>query len=281
MLRSGRLVGVLEVLNRRSGSFTSADEANLTVLAGEAAIVIENAQLHQEKLQAERLAAVGRTVSELAHCMKNILNGIQGGAYVLDLGLTKDDRGKLEKGWDMVKRNTTFLSNLVLDMLAYAKDREPHYEETDVNGLIGTVVDILAPEGATRGIQVTGEVDRALGAVRIDPTGIYRVLLNLSTNAVEACAANTGRVQVRSRQDAEGWFTLEVEDNGGGIAPEDQGKLFTEFFSTKGAKGTGLGLAVAGKVVREHGGRIDVFSQPGKGTRFIIRLPVGGSTKAS
>ena len=277
MLRAGRLVGVLEVLNRRRGSFTSADEANLTVLAAEAAIVIENARLHQEKLQAERLAAVGRAVAELAHCMKNILNGIQGGGYILDRGLEKDDRKKLTSGWDMVKRNTTFLSNLVLDMLAYAKDRRPHYEETEVNGLVQTVADLLAAEAATRGVEVSAELDPAIGSVLVDPTGIYRVLLNLGTNAAEACPPDTGRVCLRTRRAASGWCTLEVEDNGSGIAPEHRGKVFTEFFSTKGAKGTGLGLPVAGKIVREHGGRIEVTSELGKGTRFVVWLPSGAA----
>ena len=277
MLHRGQLVGVLEVLNRRGGGgFTAADEANLSVLAGEAAIVIENARLHQEKLQAERLAAVGHAVSELAHCMKNILNGIQGGAYVLDQALERDNRGQLQKGWDMVKRNSTFLSNLVLDMLAYAKHRDPHYEDTDVNELVGTVVELLARNAADRGVQVTAEVDSDLGSVQVDPTAIYRVLLNLGTNAVEACTEGEGRVWLRSRRAEAGWFALEVEDTGCGIAAEHRERLFAEFFSTKGAKGTGLGLAVTEKVAREHGGRIDVTSEVGQGTRFVVSLPIAG-----
>lgn len=277
MLRSSQLVGVLEVLNRRRGeAFTAADEASLSVLAGEAAILIENARLQQEKLQAERLAAIGRAVSELAHCIKNILNGIQGGAYVLDLGLEKDDSQKLKTGWNMVKRNATFLSNLVLDMLAYAKERAPHYEDTDINGLINTVVELLAAEAARRGIEVTAQLDSGLPVVRVDPTGIYRVLLNLGTNAVDACTENSGRVCVRSQQAGDGWLTIEVEDNGCGIAPEHRARLFAEFFSTKGAKGTGLGLPVAGKIVKEHGGRIDVDSAAQGGARFAVWLPVGG-----
>jgi signal transduction histidine kinase len=347
MLHRGRLVGVLEVLNRRgSGSFTSVDEANLSVLAGEAAILVENTRLHEEKVQAERLAAVGRAVSELAHCMKNILNGVQGGAYVLELGLAKDNRTKLQTGWDMVKRNTTFLSNLVLDMLAYAKQREPHYEDTDVNGLVETVAELLAAEAAQRGVEVKVQADPEIQSVRVDPTGIYRVLLNLGTNAVDACGKDTrpaltprspspigrgkgegagrppegghprcpggvgeklprppgghpvgvtgreaaargaeppwggppadGRVWLRSQRAERGWFKLEVEDNGCGIAPENRASLFTAFFSTKGAKGTGLGLPVAAKIAKEHGGWIDVNSEVGKGTCFTVWLPVAG-----
>jgi signal transduction histidine kinase len=110
----------------------------------------------------------------------------------------------------------------------------------------------------------------------VDSTAIYRVLLNLGTNAVDACPDDTGRVTVRSRRVDEEWFTLEVQDTGCGISPEHRERLFTEFFSTKGAKGTGLGLPVTAKIVREHGGRIEVESEVGEGTRFVVWLPIAG-----
>jgi len=284
MLREDRLVGVLEVLNHRSGGgFTGDDEANLSVLAGQAALVIENARLHDEKMQAERMAVIGRTVSELAHCIKNILNGIQGGAYIIEAGFDKNDADKLRAGWDMVKRNNAFLSGLVLDMLAYAKEREPAYEDTDVNELLGTVADLLAGRAKPKGITVRAEPDEGLGPVCIDRTGIYRVLLNLGGNAVDACTENTGEVVLRRRSADSDRFVLQVQDNGAGISPEHLGRLFTDFFSTKGSKGTGLGLVVSHKIVTEHGGTIDVASEPGQGTTFTIHLPLRpeGAAKAN
>jgi len=282
MLREGRLVGVLEVLNRRGdGGFGEDDEANLAVLAGQAALAVENARLHREMMQAERLAAVGRTIAELAHCIKNILNGIQGGAYILDAGLARDDRKKLQTGWEMVRRNNAFLSDLVLDMLAYAKEREPHYEDTNVTQLVQTIADLLAARAKANGIDVTAEVDRSMTSVRVDRTAVYRALLNLGTNAVEACVEREGTVVLRGRPAEEGWFVLAVEDNGSGIAPEHRDRLFTEFFSTKGSKGTGLGLGVVAKIVGEHGGRVEVASELGKGTTFTLHLPVAGPSRTA
>ena len=281
MKRRGRLVGVIEVLNRRSGGpFSLHDEANLLALASQAAVVIENARLYEENVRVARLAAVGKTVSELAHCMKNILNGILGGQYLLDAALDKDDRGRLAKAWDIVKRNTTFLSDLVLDMLTYAKDREPHYEETDVNDLVVTVAELLSGRADKRGIKVETETDPALPSAYVDPTAVYRVLLNLGTNAIDACEKDVGRVALGTRVSEEGWFAIVVEDNGCGIPSEHRGRLFKEFFSTKGSKGTGLGLAVSGKIVSEHGGQINVTSEEGGGTRFEILLPIKGKRRS-
>lgn len=277
MKRHDRLVGVIEVLNRRSGGpFTAYEEANLVTLASQAAVVIENARLHQEILQVERLAAVGKAVSELAHCVKNILNGILGGQYLLDEALKNDDRSGVNRAWDIVKRNTTFLSELTLDMLSYAKEREPHYKETDVNDLVKTIAQLLTGRAQGRGVSVQTDADRSIKSACIDPTAIYRVLLNLGTNAIEACAENTGVVTLGTRSRGDDWLAIHVEDNGSGIDEEHRDRLFKEFFSTKGSKGTGLGLAVSDKIVREHGGRIEVASEKGKGTRFDVFLPKEG-----
>ena len=285
MLRHDRLIGVIEVLNRRDRplGFNEDDEANLLALAGQAAIVIENARLHEEILRTERLAAVGKAVSELAQCTKNILTGIIGGQFLLEKAIQKHEpEEELHKGWDIVQRNTTSLSDLVMDMLAFARDSEPKFEETDVNSLVSSAVDLLVERAEDRHVVVECDLDPAIERARVEPASVYRMTVNLGTNALEACADDgAGRVWVRTRAGEPGWFVLEIEDNGIGIPEENRLKLFKGFFTTKGARGTGLGLAVTGKIVSEHGGRVEVMSEEGKGAQFVIHLPLSGEASVS
>ncbi len=117
-----------------------------------------------------------------------------------------------------------------------------------------------------------------MGEIYLDPKGIHNCVLNLVSNAIDACVFDPDtqkhwHVKVRTLRDKESGATFEVIDNGCGMDEETQSKIFAEFFSTKGGRGTGLGLLVTQKIVNEHGGTMDVASQPGKGTVFTIRLP--------
>ena len=276
--RLGEIIGVLQVINKREGLFTLEDERLLAGIASHAAIALENAQLREEALRSERLAAIGQTIAGLAHCIKNILNGIQGGSYILERGLRKGDLDRLSRGWEMVKRNNAFMHELVLDMLTYAKDREPETAPTDVNALCRSVCELMAEKAREHGVEIVWTLDSLLGEVIVDPKGIRRCLLNLVSNAVDACAEKGGRVEVSTAEaDGHGCFRIVVSDNGSGISKEDQAKLFQMFFSTKGSKGTGLGLAVTHKIIGEHGGTLTVESEPGVGSSFIIYLPTGGA----
>ena len=269
-----RLWGAVEVINTRDGSaFDEHDLSLCETIAGHAAVAIENATLHRRLVEVERLAAVGQTMAGLAHCVKNVLQGIKGGSYVLDLGLRDDNRDTLTKGWDIVKRNAVFMEDLVLDMLTYAKEREPEYEMCDINRLAQEVCETMTrkAEGAGVALDFDGCVD--MGEIAFDPKGIRRCLMNLVSNAVDACEAGDGRVTVRTcvRDDV---LCVEIGDNGCGIGETAKDKLFKEFYSTKGSKGTGLGLAVTHKIIAEHGGAIKVDSEEGQGTAFTINLPL-------
>jgi len=268
-----------------AAQFSEDDLELLTSAASQVAMAVANARLHEERVKVQRLVAVGQTVAGLAHCIKNILNGIRGGSFVVDRGLEEDNAEFLRKGWDMVKRNNDFLSELVLDMLSFSKDRKPVYTRVDPNETCGEVCDLMKAKAAQTGIAITFEPDAGIGTVAMDSTGIKRCLLNLVSNALDACAARAagesapedwaGRVVVRSAADpAQGEFEIAVQDNGCGIPEDKRAMLFQMFFSTKGAKGTGLGLAVSQKIVPGHHGDIHVESTVGEGTRFTIRLPV-------
>ena len=272
-----RFLGVIEVINPIDGrEFSVQDEILCEAVASQAAIALENVRLHEEKVRQERLAAVGQTVSGLAHCIKNILNAVGGGSYILDAGLKKQDPDRVRQGWEMVKRNNQFLSQLVLDMLSYSKEREPEYSEVDINRVCESVCQLCEEMARMKKAELIFKGDPSIGPVTVDETGIKRCLMNLVGNALDACGTESGRVRVST-----GWveekdrFVIRVQDNGCGISDEDSRKLFQVFFSTKGSKGTGLGLPVTQKIITEHGGRIDVETGIGKGTTFVMTLPKG------
>jgi len=235
-------------------------------------------RLEKELVQSERMAAVGQTVSGLAHYVKNILIGLKGGSYVVDVGMKKNDTEKLKIGWETIKKNISRVSDLTQDLLTYSKEREPEFEPGSPNEIVQDVVTLVTDAAKAQGIEVQSTVDPELGEVVADPRTIHRSLLNLVSNAMDACLEDEDLskkflIQVRSYTEAGNILSLEVEDNGCGMNEETLGRLLDPMFSSKGGKGTGLGLLVTGKLVEEHKGRIDLKSELGKGTCFTIRLP--------
>jgi len=229
-------------------------------------------------VQAELMAAVGQTVAGLAHAIKNIAGGLRGGVFVLEKGIELNNSKYLSQGWDMVKKDVTRIENLTLDLLNYAKEREPDYEMCDPNKPVMDVFDLLLPRAQRYAVVLELDIDESLFDAWFDPEGIYRCLLNLVTNAIDACTdieANQkdGKVVLRSLKSEGGMLEYQVVDNGCGVDEDTMARIFQGFFSTKGTKGTGLGLMITKKIIDEHGGVIDVESEKGKETKFIIKLP--------
>jgi len=271
-----RLWGVLELINKEKGSgFDGRDQRLAEVVAAETALALENAHLHTEIVRQERMAAIGQTVSGLAHCIKNILNGIRSGSATINRAMNGNDYDKVRTGWLTVSRNNEMLSSLVLDMLALARESTPHPFPTDVNDLTAQICTLLTERAHERGITIDCIVAPDLGEVIIDATHFYRCLLNLVSNAIEACPDQGGNVWVRLYHgDRRSRFTVSVRDNGEGISPENARKLFQEFFTTKGGRGTGLGLPVTRKLIGQMNGTIKFHSVQGRGTRFVVTLPL-------
>jgi len=271
-----RLWGVLELINKAGEeAFDQRDLRVAAVAASQIALALENSHLHGQIVLKTRLAAIGQTVSGLAHCVKNILNGIRSGSAVIDRSLREDDFPRVREGWQTVRRNNDMLDNLVLDMLSLARQSQPHAFPTDANDLAEQICELLKERAAERGAVIACTPAADLEEVSVDPTHLYRCLLNLASNALDACETG-GRVHVRVHRGRDrDRFTLSVSDSGCGMPPEVQAKLFTEFFTTKGGRGTGLGLPVTRKLIEEMGGRIVFHSVAGRGTRFVIALPTG------
>ncbi len=233
--------------------------------------------LEQELVNSERLAAIGQTVSSIAHYIKNILSGLKGGIYVADSALEEENIGQFKAGWEMIHRNVGRVSNLVLDLLNYSKERELQYQPCSPNQIAEEVCQLMESKAKKYRVEIIRDFDSSIGKVYLDPEGIHRILLNLVSNAIDACVFNTDErkkwwVKVRTALNGD-TITFEVSDNGCGMNEEVKGKLFTSFFSTKGGKGTGLGLLVTQKIAKEHGGTIGVESEKGKGSTFTVRIP--------
>ena len=240
-------------------------------------------RLQQELIKSERLAAIGQTVAGLAHYIKNILSGLKGGSYVVNVGLDKNDTGKLKAGWAMVERNVGRVSELVLDLLTYSREREPELRNCFPNEIVDDVCELMEIKASQNQIEIIKEFTPSIGEVYMGADAVHRALLNLVSNAVDACIADLSmdkkwQVCVKIVLESDNMLRFEVIDNGCGMSEETRKNLFTSFFSTKGGKGTGLGLLVTHKLIEEHGGTIDITSQLGRGSAFVIRLPYSKAT---
>jgi signal transduction histidine kinase len=235
----------------------------------------------QQLLQAERLAAIGETVATLAHAIKNIIGGLSGGMYVLEKGMELSNQQYLTQGWEMLKGNVGKIKNLALDLLNYAKDREPNYEYCNPNDPVKDVFNLMFIRAREVGVNLKMELDPDLDYTWLDPEGIHNCLLNLVTNAIDACTDiecvnQPHEVTLQSRRIGDRSLQFEISDNGCGMDEETSARVFTSFFSTKGTRGTGLGLMITKKIVNEHGGSIELNSCCGQGTTITITLPRQG-----
>ena len=267
-----------EMIRRGQVNKFTQDHLMLMIAIGhQAALAVEDTHYYLAMVQAERLAAIGQTIATLSHHIKNILQGIRGGGYLIELGLKQHDEELIRKGWAIVEKNQAKISGLVMDMLTFSKEREPDLQPSDLNQLIQDIVELMQARAEESQIDFTWERQSEIPTLVFDPEGIHRAVLNLVTNAFDAVADSPEprRVRVFTRYDPDqGKVWIGVEDNGPGIPPEMLDKIFSPFVSfKKGSRGTGLGLPVSQKIVQEHGGRITVESAPGQGTRFTIELP--------
>jgi two-component system, NtrC family, sensor kinase len=235
-------------------------------------------RLEKELIQSERMAAIGQTVSGLAHYVKNILIGLKGGSYVVDVGLQNNNMEKLKTGWQTIQKNISRVADLTQDMLTYAKERKPEVSRCFPNEIVTDVTDLVSDFARANGIEIVTECDPELGQLWLDPGTIHRALLNLTNNAIDACleVENSTRrftVAIKTKKAPDGSAVFEVTDNGCGMDEDTKAKLFTPMFSSKGGKGTGLGLLVTKKLVEEHHGTIDIDTRLGYGSVFTMTLP--------
>ncbi len=262
-------------------TFTEQQLALLNAIGQHTGLALANAELYGQKLQAERLAAMGETVASLSHSIKNILQGLRGGADVVEMGLKRSDLKVASGGWGILKRNLDRIISLTMNMLAYSRPLTLEVELTNIPRLLEDCESLLRDACVTKGVALIIDADPDMPPVPVDAGQVHQALMNLLTNGVEAVEPQNGVVTVRAgytppgpKLAARGLVRVSVIDNGPGIPPEKAARIFEPFFTTKGLRGTGLGLAVTKRIVELHGGVIAVSSKAGRGAEFALSLPV-------
>lgn len=253
-------------------AFTEDDLAFLASLANDLAIAIENANLLQESIKNERLAAVGQTIAGLAHNIKNILQLARGGIELLDAAIAKRSFEDIETFWPIVRRGIERMQTLTQEMLDYSRQTKPQLVEANVNEVVLDTVKLFEKDAVDSNVEIELQLAENLPQRRIDPNGLCKSLMNLLTNAVDAFEGTGGKIVISTSCDNDTVY-LRVADNGKGIPADKLPRIFQPFFTTKGSKGTGLGLSMTKKYIEDMGGRIEVESKEGQGTTFTIILP--------
>ncbi|MEJ2100308.1 MAG: response regulator [Desulfobacterales bacterium] len=224
----------------------------------------------------DRLSSLGLKMGSISHGIKSLLAGLDGGMYLVDTGLDKEKPERVKEGWEDVKAIVNRIRKLVHDILFFAKERELKCDRVDVLSFVDEVTSMVEPKIKAQGIEFVYNFETPLGEFEID-SGVMRLaLINILENALDACIEHKvqrpHRIVFNVQPDKE-QIIFEVKDNGIGMDRETRESLFTLFYSSKGDKGTGLGLFIADRIIDQHGGRISVKSKPGQGSSFKITLP--------
>ncbi|MGC8805397.1 MAG: ATP-binding protein, partial [Candidatus Ratteibacteria bacterium] len=267
--------GIFIVGRKRAGGIFTPEETTL-ILAGSTMVsfALSNFKLNQKILRDRQLVILGQTIGSISHDIKNLLTGLEGGIEMVNNGLQDKNFQEIETGVGVLNRSYQRIKAMVFSMLDYAKDRAPELSLCDFNNVVAETVSIVKESFKDRNIKIIENYDPSIPQIAVDPERIDRMVSNLLLNAIDAVEGKKGIITISTRYIPETkMIVLEVSDNGKGIPENALNKIFDLFYSTKGSRGTGFGLAIVQKVVREHDGKIMVSSKPGEGTTFLIQLP--------
>jgi len=265
---------------------TSEDGKRMNVLVSTAPIrnskgeiekVVEmSAEITQIRQLQDKLTSVGILISSISHGIKGLLNGLDGGIYLVNSGLKRDDRKRIDQGWEIALRNVDRIRTMVMDILYYAKDREPNYENIEIAPFMEDVCGMMGEKAKNLNIELDCNIPSDVGEFEADPLFFRSLMVNLLENSQDACRIDTKKDQHKVSFNVNGnseKIFFEVSDNGIGMDRETREKAFSMFFSSKGAGGTGLGLFISNKIAQSHGGKINIESKEDVGSKFIVEMP--------
>lgn len=274
IIAKSKVIGILHIDTKESvHAFNEEDLAFMTSMTNEIAIGLDNLRMRDEMIRTERMAAVGMTVTNIAHNIKNILLLSKGGTQLVSNGIDTKNWELINDSWDIVKRGMDKIAKLVSEMLNYSKTRKIVKVRTNINRLIEDVLCGVQESLNKKNVQLKREYDESLADSLLDEDGLMHALENLVVNASEAINHDHGMITVGTKLGDDNNLIIRVEDNGAGISKDNLERLFLPFFTTKGSAGTGLGLAMTKKEIEEMGGKIFCESEVGIGTTFYISVP--------
>lgn len=269
------LMGLLFLDSRESiHAFTDDDLAFVSALATDAAMTLENLQLLEENIRQERLAAVGQTISELAHNIKNILQLARGGLELMEIAIKKKSFDDINTLWPITRRSLERMQALTQEMLDFSRQSKPRLRFGNVNDVLRHLVEIIQSDSRVSKVTISVQCDDDCEDVALDADGLNKALMNLLSNSFDALQRRSDATVWLSSEHHKGHVVIRVRDNGPGIPPDVLPRIFQPFFSTKGSQGNGLGLSMTRKYIEDMGGRLEVKSEPPNGCEFIISLPV-------
>lgn len=276
IIAGSSVFGVIHIDSQLANfTFTESQLRLLSAIGQHTGLALRNLDLVASRVQTERLAAVGEAVASVSHSIKNILQGLRGGADAVELAINRGDLELAREGWAILSRNLDRILSLTLNMLTYSKPGSLELELLSLNALVTEAAELVRPLCERKRAALIMELEEELPPVPLDPTAMHQAVMNVLTNAAEASPSKTGVVTVRTQFDeAKQQAIVEVSDNGAGVAEQVRPMVFEPFVSTKGQRGTGLGLAVTRKIVRAHRGTIELCSDgQGGGTTVRIAIP--------
>jgi signal transduction histidine kinase len=235
-----------------------------------------SADITQIRELESRLTSLGLLIGSVSHGLKGMLNGLAGGMYLVDSGFVKKDEARVQRGWATVQRNVRRIKSMVSDILYYAKEREPNWELISAKDVVEDVCGLAATRAKEQNVALDTTLETSAGEFEADAQAVRSLLVNLIENSLDACRLDGKTSGAKVSLRAQGFpdrVEFEIEDNGIGMDRETREKAFSLFFSSKGTEGTGLGLFISDRIAKAHGGAIALESEPGVGTRFVVRLP--------
>ncbi|UCD80312.1 MAG: GHKL domain-containing protein [Desulfobacterales bacterium] len=226
----------------------------------------------------KELVTLGQSFAVLTHDLKNMLEGLEGGAYVVNEGIKDKDWELTGKGWHIVGKNITEISRVTQNILYSSKKRTPQFQKVKPHEIARRTVELFQEKASVLKVQLMSQLNPTLPSTTLDSSSITRMLSNLIWNALEACEKDNRKaynsVFVRADYYNKDHYMFEVEDNAAGMDEVTEENLFKEFYSTKGDNGTGLGLMVVDRIVRNHNGKIEVLTRSGIGSLFRTIFPI-------
>jgi signal transduction histidine kinase len=267
--KDGKIIGVFQLLNKKSGSFTPDDEHFIDAFSAHASIAVENARLAQEMVANERLSAVGRMASTIIHDIKNPMGTLRVYAQVMKRKSGNEEAAKLAD--DMIHQVDRFV-NMTQEILDFTRGvSASNIQELEFEQVMSGVLDFIEKDLSKNNVQLVRGT-RFQGIVKMDQDKMVRVFYNLASNAKDAMPQGGSLVVTTERSN--GHVKIEFKDSGSGMPEEVRARIFEPFMTYGKKHGTGLGMAIVKKVIDDHRGKIEIESEMGKGTTIRILLPL-------